>query len=95
MSRHFEQINDALDIMKKSGELNKQRELALKRHQLSESEFEVLTQNNDVTAEKLETARSTMISLYEQYVDACLALRTFSVDANRKIEEMIKEHKKS
>lgn len=93
MSKSFEQIEVALHIMSKGAEINRAREIASKRHGLAESEFEALLKQNNAAAEQIEAGRAKMISLYEQYVDACLALRTFSLEAEKRIEAMIKEHK--
>lgn len=94
MTRHnAEYVHAVMEIMSKNGEIKRGRDLAHKRHELAEAEFESICQNRDATGEEVEKARVSLTSLYEQYVDACLALRTYNFDADKKLNEMMKELK--
>lgn len=94
MTRHnAEYVHAVMEIMSGNRTIKQARDLASKRHGLAEAEFESVVTNNDSTPEQIEKARASLISLYEQYVDACLALRTYNFDADKKLNEMMKELK--
>lgn len=92
-NKHADYVGAAMEIMSKNAEIKQARDLASKRHQLAEAEFESVCQNHESSAEEVEKARLALISLYEQYVDACLALRTYSLSAGKKLNDMMKELK--
>ncbi len=87
----IQKLVEVLQIKDRSRAIHEARGLAYKRYQLQEAEFEALLQADDARADQVETERQKLISVYEQYIDACLALRTHSIEADKTIAQMIKD----
>lgn len=49
--------------------------------------------DDNIAQDVIEAARSKMISLYEQYVDSCLALRTHGIESHKRIDELLRNNK--
>lgn len=90
-SNPLEQLLAALQMQAKLKQIHSARGIARKRHELEEEEFEVLLQEDETPAGIIEAKRVQLISTYEQYIDACLALRTYTVESEQKIQHMIKD----
>lgn len=87
----LDQILEVLAIQGKVKEIHGQRELAHKRYKLQEAEFESSLQADNTSPETIEQGRQKLVAVYEQYIDSCLALRTYSISSEQKIEQMIKD----
>ncbi len=85
-------LEQTVEIIKKGKQINQARELAYRRFQLQEQEFEVLCQEKTTPPESIEAGRTKTVSLYEQYVDSCLALRTFNHSSLDAIDDVLKDH---
>lgn len=90
-SNPVEQLLVAIQMQSKVKQIHSARGIARKRHELEEEEFEALLQEDNTAAEVIESKRAQLISTYEQYIDACLALRTYTVESEQKIQQMIKD----
>ncbi len=90
----IEQLIAAIHLREKCNKISRERGVARKRHELEEEEFEALLQQDDADPTAVEAKRLRVISTYEQYIDCCLALRTQSIEAESKIDQMIKDANK-
>lgn len=86
-------VLEAKELERKSSELTLTRSIAAGKWQVAEQEFESLLQQDAASAEKVESARQNLMSLYEQFIDSCLAFRTHNNTAISRLEQIMKEIK--